>query len=138
MPVLLDTNVVSELARPKPDPRVEQFCASVAVAYLSVVTLHELEYGARLVTAKSQAKKLRLWLNGIREHYARSILPVTVEIAETAARMRAEASRLGKTLHTEDALIAATADVHALQLATRNLRDFAETGVKLINPWSGK
>lgn len=132
--LLLDTNVLSELARPRPDPQVVEFLMET-VGFLSVVTLHELRHGAELVKDTRKRGKLLKWIEGIRTNYAKNILPVTAEIAEAAAQMRAKAQQSGKVLHIEDALIAATALIHSLQLATRNTRDFEITGLQVTDPW---
>jgi toxin FitB len=135
MSVLLDTNVLSELARPVPEASVVDFCRNLEGSYISVITLHELTLGAKLVKAKSKRTKLLTWIDSIQERYAQSILDVTPHIANRAADLRASASTTGTALHIEDALIAATAQEHSLQLATRNLKDFKRTGTSLVDPW---
>ena len=134
--ILLDTNVLSELARPEPQESVVDFCRGVRSAFVSVVTLHELTYGARLVKAKTKQKKLLNWISEMQTNYEQSILDVTVAIANRAAEMRASAAAKGVILHIEDSLIAASALEHSLQLATRNVKDFKGLSVKLVDPWS--
>ncbi|MDA0348145.1 MAG: type II toxin-antitoxin system VapC family toxin [Verrucomicrobia bacterium] len=135
MSVLLDTNVLSELARPVPEASVEDYCRNIEVSYISVITLHELTFGAKLVKTKSKQKKLLNWIDSIQERYPQSILDVTSHIANRAADLRASASTKGRVLHIEDALIAATALEHSLKLATRNTKDFKNTGTSLVDPW---
>lgn len=135
MRALLDTNVLSEIARPAPDANVLKFLSGGIPAYISVLTLHELRHGAELVKDSEKRHKLTEWVSSIREPYDQSILPVTADTAETAAKLRAAASRKGCVLHIEDAIIAATAIEHNLTLITRNTSDFAVTQVGQINPW---
>lgn len=135
MSVLLDTNVLSELARPVPEASVVAYCRNLDVSYISVITLHELTFGTKLVKAKSKQKKLLNWIESIQERYAQNILDVTPDIANRAADLRASASTKGIALHIEDALIAATTQEHSLKLATRNTKDFKNTGTSLVDPW---
>jgi len=135
MGVILDTNVLSELARPSPQESVIAYCRGIDTAYISVISLHELTYGAKLVKAKLKQNKLLKWIDAIQEQYQPCILDVTPGIANRAADLRASASTKGVVLHIEDALIAATALEHSLQIATRNTKDFKQTGASLINPW---
>jgi len=135
MGVLLDTNVLSELARSKPDPRVVHFCSELVEASVSVVTLHELRFGSKLVKAKPKRERLLNWMQGIVEGYSEAIIPVSEEIAKLAADLRASASNGGRTLDIEDALIAATALSLSCPLATRNIKDFIGMGVSLVDPW---
>ncbi len=132
MRVLLDTNVVSELARPRPDQQVLRSLKKIHTGALSVVSLHELYCGARRVRDQGKSKKLETWVDGMKAEYGNSIMPVTGEIAEKAATLRARSSRQGKVLHFEDALIAATAIEHELLLVTRHMQDFEVTGTHLM------
>ncbi|MEJ6601640.1 MAG: type II toxin-antitoxin system VapC family toxin [Opitutaceae bacterium] len=135
MSILLDTNVVSELARPRPDLNVIRYCASLPHSFLSVITLHELWHGAHLVKLSKKRERLLKWVGEIEQKFAPQILPISTAIASTAAEMRAGHAAQGLQLHIEYALIAATVREHKLTLATRNLRDFSATGVSLVNPW---
>jgi predicted nucleic acid-binding protein len=135
MAVLLDTKVLSELARPEPDAMVVAYLSQGLVGYVSVVTMHELRYGAELIKDLPKRERLLSWLESIRSTYERNILPVATDIAERAGVLRAGASHQGRTLHVEDALIAATARAHDLTLVTRNTGDFVITGVRMVNPW---
>lgn len=135
MRVLLDTNVVSEFARPKPDSKVLALLEGEISGFISVITWHELRHGAELVDSTVKRQKLMNWMDGIRSRYRENLLPVTTEVASHAGVLRASASRKGKSLHIEDALIAATAKVFDLTLATRNVKDFEGTEIRIINPW---
>lgn len=135
MSVLLDTNVLSELAKPSPRASVIGFCRKIESAYISVITLHELTFGAKRVKAKPKQVQLLSWIGSIQERYRQNVLEVTADLAIRAAELRASASANGNTLHIEDALIGATALEHAIELATRNTKDFQGMGVKLVDPW---
>ena len=134
MALLLDTNVVSELARPKPSEKVLRFLGDTD-GFISVVTLHELRRGAELLQAEEKRIKLLDWLSGVRATYSSKIIPIDAEIAEKAAVLRAEASKSGRVIHIEDALIAVTASAFSLTLVTRNVRDFETASVDIVNPW---
>lgn len=135
MRALLDTNVLSESTKLAPNGHVLHFLSSGVPAFISALTLHELRHGAELIKDIKKREKLSEWVNAIRRDYATHILPITPDIAETAAILRASASRKGRILHIEDALIAATALEHQLTLITRNTSDFEITEIPQLNPW---
>ena len=132
---LLDTNVVSEIFREAPDFQVRSFLAEQEDLWLSVIALHELEFGLNLLPRGRRREDLRTALSSYVEAYADFILPVTRAEAEQAALLRVQAQRGGRVLHLADALIAGTAIVHNLMLATRNVKDFAALDVDVVNPW---
>lgn len=132
---LLDTNVVSEIFRGAPDLQVRSFLAEQEDLWLSVIALHELEFGLNLLPRGRRREDLRTALSSYVEAYADSILPVTRAEAEQAALLRVQAQRGGRVLHLADALIAGTAIVHNLMLATRNVKDFVALDVDVVNPW---
>lgn len=135
---LLDTNVVSELRKVgdgRADPRVVAWLSKVSSAglYLSAITLMELELGTLLLERRDpdQGKRLRLWLDGkVRPTFEGRILNVDAAVALRCARLHVPNPRSER-----DAFIAATALVHAMTVVTRNVSDFAATGVALVNPW---
>ncbi len=131
---LLDTNVVSEARRPRPDPRVNAFLvhAAKADAYLSVLTLGELRKGAEAKRRAdpASAESIDAWIGRLEIQYADQTLPVDKPVADLWGRLMADRPR-----PIVDTLIAATAIVHGLTLVTRNSRDVADTGVNAINPW---
>lgn len=130
---LLDTNVVSELRRPKPHGAVLAWLKSVddSDLYISAVTLGEIQAGIESTRAQDEAKAAQIegWLDQVAQTY--SVLPMDGAAYRMWARLM---HRKSDTLY-EDALIAATARVHHLTVVTRNVADFAAFGVKLLNPF---
>ena len=132
---LLDTNVVSEIFKAAADVQVLALLAEQEELWLSVITLHELEYGLNLLPSGRRREDLRSALSAYVETYADFVLPVARAEAEEAALLRVQARRAGHVLHLADALVAGTAIVHDLILATRNTKDFAALDVNVVNPW---
>ncbi|MBX6723648.1 MAG: type II toxin-antitoxin system VapC family toxin [Dactylosporangium sp.] len=134
MAYLLDTNVVSELRKPRPHPAVAAWHArrTGAEAYLSSLVVGEIRQGIERIHPRDpqRAEALERWLTGLLSAYRSRILPVTVEIAHEWGRMNAEVR-----LPVVDGLMAATAKVHRLTLVTRNVADVARTGVPVVNPF---
>jgi toxin FitB len=131
---VVDTNVVSELSRLKPDPKVLAFLDRSPSLALSVITLHELEYGIQIAAAQRR-DKLRRWLVDLEVAFEGRIIDVTLPIGRAAAELRAAETRSGRVLSALDSLIAATALTLGAGLATRNTVDFEELPLVLIDPW---
>ena len=131
---LADTNIVSELMRKRPDPGVLAWREMVDAMYghitMSAVTVDEIMYGL----ARKQDAGLQAWFDGFMSRI--QVLTVTQTIACRAGEMRAMFSLRGVVRSQADMLIAATAQVHALTLVTRNVRDFDGCGIALLNPFS--
>jgi len=131
---LLDTNVVSELRRPKAHAGlIEWFDDQPAQAlFLSIVTVGEIRQGIEQLRSRDakQANLLNRWLGGLAQFYEDRLLFVDGSVADEWGRLRAR-----RSVPVMDALIAATARVHGLTLVTRNVRDFANLGVPLLNPF---
>ncbi len=131
---LADTNIVSELMRKRPDPGVLAWREMVDAMYghitMSAVTVDEIMYGL----ARKQDAGLQAWFDGFMSR--NQVLTVTQTIACRAGEMRAMFSLRGVVRSQADMLIAATAQVHALTLVTRNVRDFDGCGIALLNPFS--
>jgi len=136
-PVLLDTNVLSELVRQQPDDRVTTFVGNVTSPLISVLTLHELTFGAARIDDAARRERLMAWIETVRTRFAGRIIDVDPDVAEIAGRLRAAASLAGRPADPIDALIAASALVRDAVIATRNVRDFESLGVEHVDPWSG-
>ncbi len=135
---VLDTNVVSELRRPeKADHRVVAWASAIPLAsfFLSSITVLELELGTLLRERKDPAQGmiLRTWIdNQVLPRFDGRILAIDVAITQRCAHLHVPDPRAER-----DALIAATALVHGMTVATRNVADFEPTGVQTTNPWAG-
>ena len=130
---LLDTNVVSELRRPRPHGAVLAWLHRIpdAYVYLSAVTIGELQTGIEITREQNPAKaaELEAWVDLVAESY--NVLSMDAPTFRCWARlMHRRSDHL-----IEDAMIAATAEVHNLTVATRNVRDFHDLGVKTLNPF---
>lgn len=134
--VLLDTNVISELVRPRPEPRVAAFVRGHADAWISALTIHEIAYGAERARDVARRAKLVAWVAAMRSKFAGRIVPIDTLVANEAGRLRALAESQGLPADPIDALIAACAVASAAFVATRNVKDFAGFGVTIVDPWS--
>ena len=138
---LLDTNVVSEMMRPAPVPRVLEWVDKAASAGIGIasVTAWEILNGLGQLPAGRRRDHLRQrFLHFLDDLAQGRVLDWTFADAQTCARVMEEKRRQGEPLdgHLPDAMIAATALNHRLTLMTRNEREFRNTGVSLINPWT--
>ena len=134
---LIDTNVISEVARPRPDKGVLSFLSEQRSPHVSIITIHELIYGIeRLETGSRRQRTLQALIDEFLQTFANRILPATEPIARAAGALRAKAHKEGHTAGLADVLIAATAVLHGLTIATRNVSDFEVLGVPTLNPWS--
>lgn len=135
---VLDTNVVSELRKVragKADPGVSAWAADAPTEalFISAITVLELETGVLLVQRRDpgQGALLRRWLDQhVLPAFQGRVLPVDTAVAQRCAALHVPDPRSER-----DALIAATALVHHMTVVTRNVADFAATGVNLLNPW---
>ena len=132
---LLDTNVVSEHTRRRPNPAVIDFIATRRDLWLSVVVIHEMQYGVAIIKDTPYQISLTATVVELVDYFSNRILLVDRRAAELAAYLRAQAHQDGRNLKPADALIAGTALAHELTLATRNTKDFADLNVDIFNPW---
>lgn len=132
---LLDTNVLSELLRPKGDARVRAFVEGLENPLVSAIVFHELAYGVEMMAAGSKRARLSAGIETFRKHYRSRTVFVDVDIAEIAGRLRAGEARSGFRLDAPDALIAATAVSISARLATRNILHFERLAIDLVDPW---
>jgi predicted nucleic acid-binding protein len=135
---LIDTNVISELVRPRPDARVKTWVASVDedLLFLSVLTIGEIRKGIALLQDASRRVALEAWLDGhLAVRFDGRILPIDLRVAERWGRMAAQVAPKHQ-LPVIDGLLAATAVEHNLTFVTRNTKDVIATGVPVFNPWA--
>lgn len=139
MSFLLDTNVVSEWTKPRPNPGVVEWLAEVNEdeIFLSVVTFAELRHGIERLAPSARRRRLDEWLsNDLPLRFEARIIGVDGAIADEWGRLVARREVRGAPIHAMDALIAATAQVHGLTLVTRNAADFQTSVKSVLNPWT--
>jgi toxin FitB len=136
--IVLDTNVISEAGKPTPDPGVVRWLGEQAPAelYLCGPVLMEQYFGAELLHARTGSDRyLRIIRDGIVPRFAGRILEFDRGAPEMAGRVRAMRERAGRPISVVDAMIAAICLVNGAALATRNVRDFAQVDLRLVNPF---
>jgi predicted nucleic acid-binding protein len=137
MRYLLDTNIVSELRKgARCDPSVAAWEQAELVPHggaISVITIGEIRKGIELISQRDaqQAATLQSWLDGMYRNFADRILLVTAQVAEEWGRLNGT-----RPLPAVDSLLAATANVHGLILATRNVNDLRDLGIRVVNPFT--
>ncbi|NMQ29965.1 type II toxin-antitoxin system VapC family toxin [Candidatus Accumulibacter phosphatis] len=135
---LLDTNVLSELRRPRPAPQVVAFVAAqpLDLLFVSTVTLAEIRFGIELVTDANRRAELNGWLtHKVRPMFEERILPVSQDIMFTWRLLVEEGRKSGNTFSQPDLIIAATGLHHGLTVVTRDTGDYARARVPLFDPW---
>lgn len=135
MSFLLDTNVVSEIRKNRPDPGVAAWFASVSAdqLFLSVLVVGEIRQGIERLARRNQAQAgiFEQWLSQLVDTYGDRIVPITVRVAEVWGRLS-----VPNPVPVVDGLMAATALVHDWTLVTRNVGDVASTGVRFLDPFA--
>ena len=135
---LLDTNVISELIRPRPAPQVRDWVEALApdLAYLSVLTMGELRKGIDLHPDPVRRARVNAWLlSTLDPWFEGRVLGIDRGVAERWGTLAARAQAGGEPLPVIDGLLAATALQHDLTLVTRNTRDIERTGAAVFDPW---
>lgn len=135
---LLDTNVLSELTRVKPEARVTGWLqnASEDDLYVSVLTLGEIRKGIELMAPGKRREQIQEWLETVlRTWFDGRVISVDQAVAERWGVLTAQAKRAGTPLSVIDGLLAATAAQHNLAVVTRNIRHFDGAGASLFDPW---
>ena len=135
---LLDTNCISELIRPQPNHRVMEWmdATNEALLYLSVLTLGEIRKGLAALPQGTRRTKLETWLEiDLRTRFHGRILLVDAAVADRWGLLTFETKRKGKSLPVIDGLLASTALHHNLTVVSRNVSDFANARVAVLNPW---
>lgn len=134
----MDTNIISELGKPTPNTNVIALLNQLEDAYLSMITVHEIECGLNLLPEGKRRNQLTAMMQQLLLQYDDFIVPIDQRIAHQSARLRAKAHQAGRVLHMADSLIAGTAIVMGgLIIVTRNVKDFEGFGLELIDPFSG-
>ena len=136
---LLDTNVLSELRRPKPHPKVVAFVAAQPLEslYVSAVTMAEIRFGIELVTDVGRRSDLNDWLtHKVRPMFVNRVLQVTEDIMFKWRLLVEEGRKAGHTFSQPDLIIAATAQHHGLTIVSRDTTDYAKARVDVFNPWA--
>ena len=139
MSVLVDTNVISELIRRSPDPAVVDWAASHALESLhfSAVGEAELRYGAAIMPAGRRRDALLADIERmLSDAFTNRILPFESAAARAYAEIAAKRRSAGRPIQPADCQIAAIARSRGLALATRNVRDFADVGIDIVDPWT--
>ena len=135
---LLDTNVLSELRKPRPEPKVEAFVAAQPLGqlYISVVTLAEIRFGIELVGDANRRAELVSWLTSkIRPMFDQRVLPITEDVMLKWRLLVEEGRKSGHTFSQPDLIIAATAIHHGHTIITRDRRDYDKARAPVMNPW---
>lgn len=135
---LIDTNVISELRRREPEPRVVRWFEQrpARQLFLSVLTLGEIRRGVERLAEGERQQALRTWLEQeLPAFFSNRLLPIDDAVARRWGRLMAE---MGRSLPAIDSLLAATALEHNLVLVTRNLKDVADLPVAVANPWQSE
>jgi len=135
---LLDTNVISELRKPRPNPQVVAFVAAQPLEslHISTVTLAEIRFGIELVTDASRRAELSTWLtHKVRPIFERRTLPISEDVMLTWRLLVDEGRKAGHTFSQPDLIIAATAAQYGLTVVTRDVSEFEHAKVAFLNPW---
>jgi len=135
---LIDTCVISELVKPRPNRAVVGWlrdCDEERL-FLSVLTIGELQKGIARLPPSKRRTSLEMWVDqNLRDRFAERTLPVDVEVAERWGQLVADAERRGEPVPAIDSLIAATALTHGLTIITRNTDDMRRCGASVLDPW---
>ena len=136
---LIDTNVVSEIATPRPNPRVLQWFGEQSAQDIatSIVTVAELQHGVLLTQDRARRSDLARWIDeNVFALFMDRILTIDTDILVQWLDLQRLLRARRLTRSPADLLLAATAHIHDLILVTRNTRDFANTGITVYNPWT--
>jgi len=136
---LLDTNILSELRRPRPERKVLAFIAvqPLELLYVSAVTFAEIRFGIELVTDASRRADLSDWLaHKVRPMFEQRVLPITEDVMFKWRLLVEDDRKTGHTFSQPDLIIAATALHHGLTVVSRDISDYQRARALVINPWS--
>lgn len=137
--LVLDTNVVSELMRARPEAVVLAWVAGQQLSALNIaaISVTEIGFGLRLLPDGRRRADLDMRFSAlVAQGFADRVLPFDRQAAEVCAEIRAQRQRAGRPVSVEDAMIAAIAAVHSATVATRDESGFQGCGVSVVNPWA--
>jgi toxin FitB len=135
---LLDTNVISEWVKPRPDQGVIEWLATVDEdrVHISVITVSEIRFGIEQLPPGARRKQIENWLTtDLPMRFEKRILPINLEIADACGRIMSRGRTAGRPIGPMDAFIAATAQIADLTLVTRNVSDFDILDLPMLSPW---
>jgi predicted nucleic acid-binding protein len=138
---LLDTNILSELRRPKPERKVLAFVAAqpLELLYISTVTLAEMRFGIELLPDVARRSELNYWLaHKVRPMFEQRVLAITEDIMFKWRLLVEEGRKVGHTFSQPDLIIAATGQHHGLTIVSRDTADYDKAQVTVFNPWTDK
>lgn len=138
MNYLIDTCVISELIKPKPNASCVKWMKNhdESSYFISVLTVGEIKKGISKLTGTSKRSQLERWFDEeFTAFFSSRILPIDEAVASTWGELIAASESTGKIIPTIDSLIGATASFHHLTIVTRNVKDFANLNIPIINPW---
>lgn len=136
---LLDTNILSELRRPRPEPKVLAFIAAQPLErlYISIVTLAEIRFGIELLDDATRRAELTDWLaHKVRPTFEQRMLPITEDVMLKWRLLVEEGRKVGHTFSQPDLIIAATALVNDLIIVSRDTADYDKARIQVLNPWT--
>lgn len=136
---ILDTNIISELRRPKPEKKVAAFVRTqpLEALYVSIVTLAEIRFGVELLTDAIRRAELNEWLDHkLRPMFEQRVLAITEDIMLKWRLMVEEGRKVGHTFSQPDLVIAATAQHHGLTVVSRDTEKYTAARVTVFNPWT--
>ena len=137
--ILLDTNVISEAMKPEPNAAVRDWldAQSADTLFISSITVAEMMFGVGALPESKRRANLAAALDSVLELFEGRILPFDTDAAKRYAELAVSARANGKALPTPDGYTAAIATAHGFSIATRDARAFVQTGLTVIDPWTG-
>ena len=138
---LLDTNILSELRRPKPERKVLAFVAAQPLEslYISTVTLAEIRFGIEVLPDVARRSELNYWLaHKVRPMFEQRVLAITEDIMFKWRLLVEEGRKVGHTFSQPDLIIAATGQHHGLTIVSRDTADYVKAQATVFNPWTDK
>jgi toxin FitB len=136
---LLDTNVISEMVKPRPNAGLIAWLAEADEdrTYLSVVSVMEVRFGVERMPSGGRRHQLESWLDhDLPLRFEGRVLSIDGTVADACGRLLARSQTIGRPVESRDGLIAATAEVHGLTVVTRNVSDFESVVKTVLNPWT--